>query len=524
MIKTQTIRALIALFFTFIILSISNAQNYFSKRIDVAGKVNLTSAFLFINDTFYITNTIYEVPYSQASTALLKVDKWGILITAKRFKPSNKSYFGGGGGIYARNNKIYTTGLTDWGYQIQQGLYTFNTQTNNDTVFTRSYGDTAYYNYVSTLLPYLKAKNKLLLFGITDSTCGPAHSHPGYYKPEIRVVDTNGVLYQTKLYTTTNVNRGVADADTTLKKGYVYSGIEIYYYNGNNYAKNYVTKLDSNLNEQWHIIIDTGYSVVNSIISLKSGKLLFAYNYTENIVSNTYFYDKITLTKLDINGNIIWTKRYGNAATDVGVYRVRECMNGDFILCGVKRYNYNSTVSQVMGWLMRTDSVGNLKWWKTYIPLSPIRDTTCYNEFYDVTELPNKDIAVVGSAGGSSLNSLIQQTWLLKVDSNGCFGPGNCPANIAVGIKDNGTATELLSNNIKIYPNPANEMLNVEFKMLNGDNAKLEIINSVGQVVQTTQLLNQTTVINTKELSNGLYFITLKTGTTTLTKKIVIQR
>ncbi len=99
--KTLNIRAQFALFFTFILFNLSNAQTYFSKRIDVAGKINEAGSLFFLNDTFYAAILVYEIPYSQVSTALLKLDKQGNLITAKRFKPANRSYFFGGGALCA---------------------------------------------------------------------------------------------------------------------------------------------------------------------------------------------------------------------------------------------------------------------------------------------------------------------------------------------------------------------------------------------------------------------------------------
>lgn len=382
---------------------------------------------------------------------------------------------------------------------------------------TCSYGDTVYYNYGNKILPYLKAKNKLLIFGITDSTCGV--NHPGLYKPCIRVVDTNGVLYLTKLFTTTNYYRSLWDADTTIKKGFIFSGVEVV----GTSTKNYVIKLDSNLNQQWNKFIDTGNSLANSIISLKKGGLLFAHNHTDSIQNNTYFWDRITLTRMDINGNIIWRKYFGNAEKNISVSKVRECSNGDFILCGQKYINYTAIVNQLVGWLMRTDSLGNIKWWKSYVPNDPIKDTITQNYLYDVLELPNKDIASVGNVGGSSTFSTIVQTWLLKVDSNGCFGTNNCPQNVPLGVYEQSSQNSLDAGMLSIYPNPAKEVINVELLVFNNEGSTIEIANTLGQVLQTTNITQQTTSINVSEYPTGIYFFKLKIGNASITKKVVIE-
>ncbi len=512
MINPSQIRAMLALLLFFFYFN-TFSQNYYSKRIAVTGKINQAGSILLLNDTLYLTGLVNEVPYTQVSVALLKVDKQGNLITAKRFKPSNRSYFGGGGG-FVRNNKIYTTGQTDWGYQIQQGLYTFNT--NSDTIFTRSYGDTVYYNYAAKALPYLKTNSKLLVFGITDSSCGV--NHPGIGKPIIRVIDTNGILYQTKLYNSTCYNNSLYSADTTVEKGYVFSG----YNSIGGKGRNYITKIDSSLNQQWSKNLDTTSSVSNAVVSLKKGHLLFAS--THSVYNGTnYLGDKVALTRFDKNGNTIWCKQFG-VSEDIYVERIKECTNSDFILCGEKTYNYTSTASQAMGWLMRTDSMGNLKWWRNYIAINPVKDTIAQCYLHDVIQMPDGGFAAVGSVGGSSTFTTIQQTWLLRVDSNGCFGAGNCPANVAVGINElNPNSYRDKDGELMIYPNPANTELTIEFLSVNNINYNLQIANAIGQVVCQSKVSTYKTAINISELPTGIYFVTLKTGTATLTKKVVIE-
>ncbi len=66
---------------------------------------------------------------------------------------------------------------------------------------------------------------------------------------------------------------------------------------------------------------------------------------------------------------------------------------------------------------------------------------------------------------------------------------------------------------LNIYPNPANDILNVELQMINEQapiyNLKFIIYNSLGQIVQITYLQQPITIINIKELANGIYFLQL---------------
>ncbi len=499
-------RALKTFFFIFTCFSFINAQNSINKRFDIGGKLNSAYKLLFINDTFYIPTTVDEVPFSSVSTSLLKITKTGSLFSALRFKPFNRN-FNGGSSALILNKKIYSIGLTDWGLQLQSGLYVFNQK--SDTVFTRSYGDTVYYNSSGQILPYLKTKNKLIIISGTDSTCGGRH--PGLYKVAIRVVDTNGVLYQTKISNTICTYLSLWDADTTTKKGAIYCGGAV---NGGS-TKNYVIKLDSNLNEQWNKNIDTGTSLGSSIISLKKGKLLLAHNHSD-YNGNTLIGDRITLSKLDDNGNVMWRKRYGYSEPNVSVSRVKECKNGDFILCGQKQLPPSG--QQLVGWLMRTDSLGNLKWWHSYTPTNPLKDTVAQNYLNDVLQMPDGGFAAVGWAGGSATFSTVQQTWLLRVDSNGCYQAGCADA---VGIIENKLFEEI--NEITIYPNPANEVLNVEFNNSKNATIKLTVLNALGQIVYLNQSPENKQQIDISTFATGIYFVKIESDAFQKVVKIIKQ-
>lgn len=82
-------------------------------------------------------------------------------------------------------------------------------------------------------------------------------------------------------------------------------------------------------------------------------------------------------------------------------------------------------------------------------------------------------------------------------------------------------------NNIKIYPNPASTFIYVDFgnyQLMNG--YKLEITNSLGQIVYTTNINQQTSYIDLSNWSgNGLYLVTILNPQNTIieTRKIILQ-
>lgn len=503
----RAVVVLLLLLFTYV----GNSQSFFSKRLTVANKVNLATSFEFYADTFFIPVAVIETfGPNTYSSCLLKVTKTGNIVTQKRFKPVNVNYTGGND-LYIKNNKFYVASLTDYGLQLRAGFYVFNQ--NCDTVFTKSYGDTTYYNYGNKIQPYKKTKDKLLIFGMTDSTCGT--NHPGLYKPIIRVVDTNGILSQTNLYMGTCKYRTLLSCDTTVDKGYIFSGSE---FNGPGSNNNYILKLDSNLNMQWVKNIDTS-EFFCGIVSSKRGGYYFAVDHVDSNYLNSFYWERISLTRLDGNGNVKWKKFYGTKAQGNAVTNVKELSNGDIIICGVRGVIYGPTVGQQVGYLLRTDSLGNLKWWNNYIPTSPIKDTAgdCY--LYDVMEMPDKGFAAVGWVGGNSGLGTIQESWLLRVDSMGCLVPG---CTIGTGVDELGMKNE----EIIISPNPnsgliAIEILNTQFTL---EESEIKIINVLGQENLKEKLRSKKQEIDLRELSAGIYYLQLiKQNKIVLTKKIIKQ-
>lgn len=82
---------------------------------------------------------------------------------------------------------------------------------------------------------------------------------------------------------------------------------------------------------------------------------------------------------------------------------------------------------------------------------------------------------------------------------------------------------------LDVYPNPANDQLNVALNMVFSENVVIEIRNSIGQLVQT---LNQQNVargeqvfnINVGSLKNGVYLVHVKVGNMMAIEKITIVK
>jgi len=82
-----------------------------------------------------------------------------------------------------------------------------------------------------------------------------------------------------------------------------------------------------------------------------------------------------------------------------------------------------------------------------------------------------------------------------------------------------------LANNSRIYPIPANDILNVDLNGISKEETSIEISNTLGQVVYQTKSLNQHLIINTSELAGGVYMVNIKQNNKTIAvKKVVVDK
>ena len=75
---------------------------------------------------------------------------------------------------------------------------------------------------------------------------------------------------------------------------------------------------------------------------------------------------------------------------------------------------------------------------------------------------------------------------------------------------------------IVISPNPTNSILNISFSTMS-QNTKIELYNSIGELVLTETISNKNNTINISDLSNGLYFMKVLEGSKVVALKKVVK-
>ena len=83
------------------------------------------------------------------------------------------------------------------------------------------------------------------------------------------------------------------------------------------------------------------------------------------------------------------------------------------------------------------------------------------------------------------------------------------------------------ANNIMIVPNPSNGIFNIITTFNEKQNIKFEVMNTLGQVLNSGEFQNVMSnylTINLSNYQNGIYFLRITNGTETLVKRIVINK
>jgi hypothetical protein len=112
-----------------------------------------------------------------------------------------------------------------------------------------------------------------------------------------------------------------------------------------------------------------------------------------------------SLAKVDSEGNVQWSKNY-SAASDCTFRGVVQTQDGGYAIAGYANPGYGSE-----GRLLKIDANGNLQWNKTYGAALE------YNSFHSLVEAEDGGFAMAGITGYQSHGDL--DGWLVKTDSMG---------------------------------------------------------------------------------------------------------
>jgi hypothetical protein len=92
-----------------------------------------------------------------------------------------------------------------------------------------------------------------------------------------------------------------------------------------------------------------------------------------------------------------------------------------------------------------------------------------------------------------------------------------------------GITEETNVSSVSVYPNPMTNNATVDFTLTDASKVSITLVNALGQAVITSELGNLSTgahnySLNTESIRAGLYFLTIKTSTGVITKKVSVNK
>lgn len=130
----------------------------------------------------------------------------------------------------------------------------------------------------------------------------------------------------------------------------------------------------------------------------------------------------------------------------------------------------------------------------------------------------------LGSSASITVAPLETTTYVCNVeDAEGC----EAVLEVTVIIDDgSGIAQLSLEHAIKLYPNPASELINLAFELNEERNVSISLYNILGETVfelSEVALKKQVFNVNVSDFSKGVYFVRIQSENESVTKKITIE-
>ena len=239
----------------------------------------------------------------------------------------------------------------------------------------------------------------------------------------------------------------------------------------NNFKGNFIFKIDSSGKVLWkksHGNPYNGASYFNGYFSaaITQNKEIITVGYVTIFLGVPNQHNRLDfhISKLDSEGNYIWSKLYGGSETEYAT-SIQVAPNGNLIIIGdvrSKDFDVTDNHGKQNIWLLKTDSLGEIIY-KTCLGGSEFE----YSGQCALTK--DNSIIIVGDSQSS----------------NGTFGRNNGIVDLAVAKISDPFLTSIKEDkpilDINIYPNPLSNHLNIDNNFTS--NLDIQLVNILGQTV-----------------------------------------
>ena len=228
------------------------------------------------------------------------------------------------------------------------------------------------------------------------------------------------------------------------------------------------------------------------------------------------------IAKYDSAGNFNWAKKFGNSGYDEAAKILCDGVDGIYF-CG--RYTTNIDMDASAGthllfnngssdvFIARYDLAGNYIW-----SFGMGSNGTDYGS--DIQLCANGDLHLMGSFQSAMDCDFSSGSHTLLANQNFDFFFARYDA-ITIGLND----TKFSETDIVIYPNPAKDKIYFILNKHTQENYAVNFFNILGENVKSLAINSETNSIDINNLTNGIYFISVRSsGGQLFSRKLVIER
>jgi hypothetical protein len=438
----------------------------------------------------------------------------------------------------------------------QRSVYLIKTDSLGDTLWTRTYGG-PYYDYGYSVQQ--TSDSGYIIAGATQYVSG------GQFDVYLIKTDADGNMLWNQTYEGPypGGNDAGNSVQCTADGGYIIAGgTEI-----GSYFDVYLIKTDSLGNILWAQTYGGASSDVGREVQITSDGGYIVVGDSMNLMNH-----QVYLIKTDSLGDTLWTRTYGGSNFDWGS-SVQECPDSGYIIAGTTM-SFGAGGGDV--WFIKTDSVGNTLWTKTYggtnydvgwstqwtqdggyvITGGTFSFGAGSADIYLVKTNSLGDTLWTHTYGGTSADwaKCVQQTsdgGYVVVGQTESFGAGGRDVYLVktdslgnvTGIEENARrSTPDALGLLEVYPNPFYEKTMIHYALSSKHYAEknkfeiaLSIYDATGRLVKDlSQLLNYQLPNNQiiwsgnddtgRKLPAGIYFVRLDVGQERVIEKIILAR
>ncbi len=242
-----------------------------------------------------------------------------------------------------------------------------------------------------------------------------------------------------------------------------------------------------------------------------------AVNFTKDTVSMNTVLTPPVLMYMDLSGNITSKYSFYNNI-DKKVADISPVWEKGLVGAGRADLGYTGSSTMSVGWAFRFDENRELIWQRYFA------DTTQKGKDFSLDNIiPTKDGGFI--AVGNGVNNMTGVTerhnWILKLDAMGCVEPGCGDTSFVTTASSE--PVFLKGKDIKIYPNPADTYVNLEFPdEFDLKGLTVSLVSNTGRTVKTVDVAGREMRLDLPDLPSGVYFLMIRKRNEVITSNRII--